>query len=284
MDKDRKNEIIVGIFTSAALLVFVGLIFMLNNASCDRIERTYTARFLYVDTLEEKAPVTYAGCKIGQVERVVVTRDTEPVLVTFTLTGDIPLRRDVIATIETTGFIGQKYIALMKVSDTETELGEQDVIDGVEPLMMSSVFTLIHRRGDEISTQLRAMLDGVNSILTDQAVQTDLRQVIAHASAATAHADELLVASRDVLNENRGDLRTTMRNAAELSRELKKTAADIDAAANALRSLSEHADGMTQENRENLAKIIANFTATSENIKAFSADIEANPWKLLRTP
>lgn len=285
MDKDRKNELIVGSFTALALLTLVTMIFMLNGLQCGQGEDEYQVRFLYVANLEPQAPVYFAGYKVGKVREIILnTDDTEPVLVRFVVPRSIKLRRDVLATIEMSGLVGQMNISLMPVGDTEPYLTARDVIDGSEPMMFSSIITMIKEKGGSIADQTQVVLESVNRLLSDNAVQDDFKTTISNAADASAKADALLASLQAVVNENRGGVRNTVANVSDVSGDLRQIAGNIDRTVVAVRLLSENVNGMTGENRENIQKLLANLTTTSEHFKAFSADIEANPWKLLRKP
>lgn len=68
------------------------------------------AKFSNVSGLKEKASVTMAGVQIGQVKNIGL-KDGEA-LVAFSINKDVRLEDDVIASIKTTGLIGDKYISI----------------------------------------------------------------------------------------------------------------------------------------------------------------------------
>jgi phospholipid/cholesterol/gamma-HCH transport system substrate-binding protein len=68
------------------------------------------ARFSDVSGLKDSAPVTMAGVTVGQVKSIALERGQARV--TFFIDGDVKLEEDVIASIKTSGIIGDKYISL----------------------------------------------------------------------------------------------------------------------------------------------------------------------------
>ena len=70
------------------------------------------ARFQSVSGLKPGAPVEMAGVKIGQVEQISLEKVKRVALVSMKIDRDEPLSIDVIASVSTSGLIGDKFIRL----------------------------------------------------------------------------------------------------------------------------------------------------------------------------
>lgn len=68
------------------------------------------ADFATVGTLRTRAPVTMAGVEIGQVKAIKLVDDQARI--TLEIHDAVQLSEDVIASIKTTGIIGEKYVSI----------------------------------------------------------------------------------------------------------------------------------------------------------------------------
>ena len=73
---------------------------------------TVFARFQSVSGLKPGAPVEMAGVKVGQVEQIDLEKVKKVALVRMKIYEDVPLSNDVIASVSTSGLIGDKFIRL----------------------------------------------------------------------------------------------------------------------------------------------------------------------------
>ena len=71
-----------------------------------------TARFASVSGLKDGAMVDLAGVEIGQVDRIDLDAKDMVALVRLKIRSGVPLSEDVIASVKTSGLIGDKYIKI----------------------------------------------------------------------------------------------------------------------------------------------------------------------------
>lgn len=116
MSKYGRIEILVGAFVLAALLSFCvlafkvsGLTTALNGAEGYRL----TAKFTEIGGLKPRARVTVAGVPVGRVVNISLDKDSYQAIVTMEIEKGVDkLPEDTIASIATSGLIGDKYIML----------------------------------------------------------------------------------------------------------------------------------------------------------------------------
>jgi phospholipid/cholesterol/gamma-HCH transport system substrate-binding protein len=112
----------VGIFVTIGIgaLLFlslkVGNLLTLSNAPGYRLE----ARFDNVGGLKLRAPVKAAGVVVGRVERVRLDSKTYEAVVTMKIDQGYTFTRDTIASILTSGLLGEVYIGLDSGGDAQT--------------------------------------------------------------------------------------------------------------------------------------------------------------------
>ena len=109
--EDTKAQISAGIFMIAGLICLGYLSFNLGDVRLfGSNDYTVYATFSDAAGLKEKAAVTMAGVKIGQVDKISL-KDAQALL-TLSIRKDVKLEEDVIATIKTAGIIGDRYVSI----------------------------------------------------------------------------------------------------------------------------------------------------------------------------
>ena len=91
-----------------------------------------SARFSSVSGLRPGADVDIAGVSVGSVERIDLDQDFGVAVVTLRIRKDVALSTDVIASIKTSGLIGDKYVRLTPGGEPEY-LADGGLIRETEP-------------------------------------------------------------------------------------------------------------------------------------------------------
>jgi phospholipid/cholesterol/gamma-HCH transport system substrate-binding protein len=111
--KRSSIETSVGIFVLIGILCVGYLTIKLGKLEWfEKDNYTIFARFQSISGLKKGASVEIAGIKIGSVDSITYDQDRMAALVGMKIEKDIPLTDDVIASIKTSGLIGDKYIKL----------------------------------------------------------------------------------------------------------------------------------------------------------------------------
>lgn len=110
----KKIETLVGIFVLTGLLGLSYLSFNLGGLQLWS-KHTYSlqARFLSIGNLNEGAAVKIAGVDVGMVTSIELDKDEFVALVTMDLEPTLALDDDTIASIKSSGLIGDKFIELI---------------------------------------------------------------------------------------------------------------------------------------------------------------------------
>ncbi|MEM1231194.1 MAG: outer membrane lipid asymmetry maintenance protein MlaD [Pseudomonadota bacterium] len=130
----RTVEISVGAFVLAGLLALTFLALRVSGVASAPDTGSYLlkARFDDVAGLRERAKVTVAGVKIGEVAMIDVDLEYGDALVTFEIQGQPGLlSMDTGAQIVTEGILGARYVSLIPGADEEM-LGDGDTIDDTQ--------------------------------------------------------------------------------------------------------------------------------------------------------
>jgi len=114
-------ELAVGSFMIIGLLCFAYL--TINVSGVDWFDDNHyqiKARFNSIAGLKEGANVEIAGVKVGKVEKIKLINDDFEAEIIMSLTRDIKLQDDTIASIRTAGIIGDRFVNIKPGASDET--------------------------------------------------------------------------------------------------------------------------------------------------------------------
>lgn len=112
-----------------------------------------TARFTSVNGLKPGSFVDMAGVQVGQVESIRLDTASYVALVTLKINRNVPIDEDAIATIKTSGLIGDRYIAISPggsdhmLKDGDTLVETEPAVD-LEALISKYVFGSVNKKND----------------------------------------------------------------------------------------------------------------------------------------
>lgn len=133
--KNSSVEIAVGIFVIIGMLCIGYLTVKLGEMEWVGSDRyPIVARFQSISGLKEGANVEMAGVEIGKVESIELDPDRQVAVVTMRIQKDVELNQDVIASVKTSGMIGDKYIKVTPGGSDEI-LKPGDMIEDTESVV-----------------------------------------------------------------------------------------------------------------------------------------------------
>ena len=132
---------LIGVFVAIGLACMAYLTIKLGRMEVfDDSGYTVTARFTSVAGLRVGANVEIAGVAIGKVSAIRLSTEDYSAQVDLRIDKDVPLSEDVMASVKTSGLIGDKYISITPggsdeklaagstISDTETSMDLESLI------------------------------------------------------------------------------------------------------------------------------------------------------------
>ncbi|GFM33380.1 outer membrane lipid asymmetry maintenance protein MlaD [Desulfovibrio subterraneus] len=130
--KKYAKETSVGVFVLICLLCVGYLTIKLGKMEVMGADTyTVTARFASITGLRVGADVEIAGVPVGKVASITLDQQDSLASVALAIRKDVELTDDVIASVKTSGLIGDKYIKLAPGGSTTT-LGQGDEITETE--------------------------------------------------------------------------------------------------------------------------------------------------------
>ncbi|MFT5395564.1 MAG: phospholipid/cholesterol/gamma-HCH transport system substrate-binding protein [Gammaproteobacteria bacterium] len=125
MNKKQHTELLVGIFLLAGIIAISFLALRMGDVGLfDSDEYIIKTRFTSASGLKEGAYVEVAGVTVGKVKQIVFNPETYLADVDISLQNNINIPEDSIASIRTSGIIGDKFVKISAGgSDTYLEAG-----------------------------------------------------------------------------------------------------------------------------------------------------------------
>ena len=139
MKPNTSTEIKVGIFVVVILFLFGAAVFTIGSHQ-KYFQRQYTlwASFSNISGLIVGAPVRLAGLTVGRVNTIRFPEDTGAKTITVELKINKAvqkrIRDDSIASIQTMGLLGDKYVEVSLGSPDHAVLQDEARIDSVDPI------------------------------------------------------------------------------------------------------------------------------------------------------
>ncbi len=174
----------VGLFVTVGLALFVTILFIIGNRQeAFARKTTFQTQFRNVSGLTEGAKVRVSGVDAGKIKKIELPRNaSEKFRLVLQVEAKLKpmIRTDSVASIETEGVVGDKYVLVGRGSDQAAEAQPNTTLASKEPLELS---VLVEKANDLLS-DVQATIGDVRGRV-DTSLATITRTV--------GHADGLIV-------------------------------------------------------------------------------------------
>ncbi len=215
MKDQSKTEIKVGLMVIVGALVFLWVIGWAKNFSFSTNEKLLDIKFSTVAGLEIGDPVTVNGVRKGNVVDFKI--EAEDVIVEIKLDPDINLKEDASFAISMLDLMGGKKINISP-GNSNQEIDYDKVQQGqFQPDIPSVMATLGSMQGDldKIVKEVQITLTSLNSYLTDQQFNDNIKSSLSNLKDITGRLDVLVA-------ENQSDLKTITSNTVQITSDAKE--------------------------------------------------------------
>jgi phospholipid/cholesterol/gamma-HCH transport system substrate-binding protein len=251
MNLSTSQKLKTGIFTIVGIVILVAAIFVIgSNKNMFGNNFTIYGTFKNVGGLQIGNNILFAGIKVGTIENISFVSDTM-VRVDMRMSADVKpfLKKDAVATVGSSGLMGDKVITILPGSDQErTLLKEGDRIAAVDPVGMEEIiakFTTVADNAGIITGELANMAlqirDGDGSIsrlLYKNTLAKSLEGTTANAEKLTAS----LAGITAKINSGEGSIGSLV-NTDALSSRIDQVMVTTDSAVGSIKSA---ADGLSE--------------------------------------
>ena len=179
-------EIRVGAFILSGVFLLVVFIFAIGDLST-YFQPGYRLRVLFdtANGITDGSPVQYAGVEVGKVEKVAIKylpdRKAPVVELSVRLPSTVEVREDDLAAISTFGLLGEKYLEILPGEGKGHTLGPDGQLMGKPPVSTERII----ERSNEVLTELKQTLQGINSLVGDPEARIYLKEALQEARDAT---------------------------------------------------------------------------------------------------
>jgi len=219
MKTDTAYRIKIGIVTIISLVLFIVMIYGISKFSLEQ-QREIRVEFSFINSLEVRAPVRFAGARVGEVkkvhlltvdERAEFQKDPPYVYVDVSVNKDVAIPKKTKALVTTMGFMGEKYLELIPQSATGEYLAEGERLRGEDPIPMDSVFASAKKSLDDMQVAAEKII----SITTE--MENRLPVLIGELEKTLSSAQDLAGDVRGVVKNNKENLQHLIANARQMT-------------------------------------------------------------------
>ncbi|NCQ17470.1 MAG: MCE family protein [Ignavibacteria bacterium] len=214
MKDQRKTDIKVGLTVIVSILLFIWILGWAKNFSLNSNRSGITIKFQNVAGLEIGDNVTVNGVRKGFVDDVVLKSDF--VLVKVSLEPNIDLRKDAVFSIMMLDLMGGKKVEILP-GNASDKLDTKQLQNGSFSADVPSVMVMIGKLENELPQmfkQVNTTLSSLNEYLGDKNLQSDVK-------ASASNLVAISVQLKDIINENRNQIKLLTSNSAELTSEAR---------------------------------------------------------------
>ncbi len=214
MKDQRKVEIKVGITVIIAVIIFLWILGWAKNFSFTQKENFVKVRFDNVAGLEIGDYVTVNGVKKGNVQDIKV--EENDVLVSLSVNKDVELKSDATFGIAMVDLMGGKKIDI-KPGNSIEPLDYNKIQKGIFYSDIPEVMSFVGSMESDLVVALKNInvtLNSVNKYLTDQKLNSDIKNSLSNLSQITEKLNLMI-------DENRSNLSKLTQNSVDLTEEAK---------------------------------------------------------------
>jgi ABC-type transport system involved in resistance to organic solvents, periplasmic component len=306
----KREQALVGLFVLIAVAVLFATVFAMSGAY-GRSTTKFHAHFAFAGGLEPGATVRYAGGpKIGRVDSVQLDPQNPARLdIVFSVQSDLPVKTDSNVKIMSMSPLGDNHIEILPGSAQ----APRAISGALLPSQKYVDFNALTAQLNDLNPQAQDLLRNLNErafeVKETIARVNDLLGPQNRANLAAAIAN-----ARGILEENRPEIKTTLRNASTVSEKLQPLLEDFRKTSEQANQTLSHVDAMVGENRAdvrqavvelrrsltnmtdvtarldqtldvnsgNIDELLDNMRRVTKNLKEFTATIKTRPYTLIR--
>ena len=298
------NYALVGLISTILLIAMIVFVFWLANFVFSAKNDNYHVLFTGpVDGLTRGGDVQFNGIKVGEVTDIKLNaKDPNQVIADIQVRSDTPVREDSKASLEPQGITGVNYIQitpgtttvpLLKDSTTANPPMTIHATPGGLSSLLAGGGTVVQRAVDTLDNINKVLspqnIQRFSGIMSDvQAVTAELRQrkaIIADADRTLQNADQAAQQIRDLARHAQGLVDT---NGPPTFKKVEAAADQIEGAAADLRAMINKLQGPTSDFAANglpqLTAALTNLQTTTQNLNRLIEEVERDPRAFINKP
>jgi len=184
MDDIKIFELKVGVFIMIGVAILFIIVFSIGDINLVRKGYHIKVDFNFVDGIGSSAPVRVSGVGVGQIDGLKLYYDEKEKKTKAQLNAwvkeSVKIEEDAIATINTLGFMGEKYMEISPGTSGKF-LKNGDLLVGKDPIPMAQVFDNLSGLTSSVKVIVDRLKNGegtVGKLLTEDKIYQDLEAFV----------------------------------------------------------------------------------------------------------
>lgn len=179
MFRDEKLEMKVGLFLGIGIFLMFLIVFSVSDLYLLKKGYNIQVIFGYVNGIGENAPVRLAGVHVGKVKNVSIIYDNDQkvrVCIDTWIEGNIRIRTDAVARINTLGLLGEQYLEIFP-GTTGQFLEPGDELFGNDPMNVSQQMEEVSKLAGSVTKVFTNLSEGrgtIGKLLTNDELYNNL--------------------------------------------------------------------------------------------------------------
>ena len=256
-----KTEWKVGLFIAISLAIAVGLV--LNFAKgISPLTKTYSLNLVTknVDGIVKNAVVMMAGVPIGKVTQINLNTDKSEVSMKVKIEATYRIRKGSKFQIETSGFLGDKYIGIIPTSNNQSpELQDADTVqceESFDIMRVARSTSGVVNQLNSATSQITNIINRIDRKLLDEQTLTDLSSGLRNLRDISESASKTIANVDNLITTNSAPIQTGIGNVVEFSEELKIAGGELRSLIKANRIILNESMENIKNTTESLSKLI----------------------------
>ena len=283
-DRDKKTELLVGLFLFIGLLLLGGLILQFGSVR-ELMKDTYeiSAPFPDATGVKQDTPIMLGGSKIGKVPRMPKLNDQfNGVVIPMEIYHDKKIPEDAKFSIGTAGLLGDAYIEIRSAGNASGKFIEpgafvpdNKVSKGSGLSAMQNTLDGIGKKADVVlvdvsdaAKELKDALKRVNEGALSEKTLGNFRKSMEHLESTMANVDSNILGK-----DNAENLKAAITDIKEAAASFKRTSTSLELTSAKLGSTLDKLDpavGKADKVMTSLDEALQSFKETSDNLSALT--------------
>lgn len=224
MSNARSFELKVGIFILIGIGILFLIVFSIGDINFQKNGYRIKILFNFANGIGASVPVRLAGVGVGQVEGIRIVYDEKlkqtKAELTAWINDSVKIEEDSVATINTLGLLGEKYLEMFPGTPGKPILKDGDTINGKDPVPMEKVTDDLAKISGNVSVIVERLKNGegtIGKLLTEDTLYRNLEGFTAKLNSPQGTIGRLL--SEDYIYN---DFKVVATNFKEFSEDVKR--------------------------------------------------------------
>lgn len=266
------NYTTVGTVVLVLFGLFILFLIWLGGIGFQQSTKKIDVVFSSVSGLQEGGPVKYQGVNIGSIQKIRINPDNpKEILVLVSVDGKIPIKKDVLASIELQGITGTSFIQFTGGSIEAPEIRKEKGNDYPRVLGRDSSIGKALDSAPGVLNELGSLTTDIKDVVNEENREA-LRDIL-------SNVKELTNSLKSDSEEGGGDFQETLKNAKSAIKEIELAAKEIRIVFSENRESLKNFGGV---GLTALTKFLTEAQQTLATFKRVAESLERSPARFLR--